>query len=281
MSLNATKFVSLGCAAIVATSCVYHGGERARHELRRPDGTPVTCFEPPPEVVKKANIAADIDASAKEIGTLAKASVRGEVTPERIRGKLPTNVAVFEVIDFRLYGEYANGLLTSAEYRAFVDAKSGLSVEGQSKRMTERAWVTVKDARIIGPIEMNSTPRVNVTYHNSGPTPALRAKVIHNITILKSNKLPDGPMPTVIARDEESVAVFGPGALLSSRTSLVRPLSKDDVIHLNSKEWIIVTFGAVTYVDTFDQEHETRFCLVWRDTTHEALTSCDRWNEAN
>lgn len=143
MPWNAIKLVSLGCAAIVATSCAYDGGERAKHELKRADGTPVTCFEPPPEVVKKVSVATDIDASVKEIGALAKASVRGEVTPERIREKLPTDTAVYEVVHFRLCLDYANGLLTPAEYGAFKNATPGFMHPTQAER--ERAAKVEKE----------------------------------------------------------------------------------------------------------------------------------------
>jgi hypothetical protein len=112
--------------SLIVAACTYGGGERSRHDLTTPDGIHVTCFEPPPEVVKKASLATDVDASANEIGALAKASVRGEVSPERIREKLPTNVAAFEVIEFRLCMAHANGLYSAQEYRAFLEARSGL-----------------------------------------------------------------------------------------------------------------------------------------------------------
>jgi hypothetical protein len=164
MPWNAIKLVSLGCAAIVATSCAYDGGERAKHELKRADGTPVTCFEPPPEVVKKVSVATDIDASVKEIGALAKASVRGEVTPERIREKLPTDTAVYEVVHFRLCLDYANGLLTPAEYGAFKNATPGFMHPTQAER--ERAAKVEKELlevqERIKPRRLTSTQRAKL-----------------------------------------------------------------------------------------------------------------------
>lgn len=136
----------LGVAISLIASCTYPGGERAKHEIKRADGLTVTCFEPPPEIVKKANIATDLELSKQEIGALAKASVRGEVTPERIREKLPSNVAAYEVIEFRLCVDYANGVYSPEEYRAFVEAKSGLPLQKERKSPLKEG-VSVDSAR--------------------------------------------------------------------------------------------------------------------------------------
>jgi hypothetical protein len=121
--------------SFVVAACTYTGGERTRHDLTTPDGIHITCFEPPPEVIKKASLTTDLDASENEIGALAKASVRGEVSPERIREKLPTNIAAFEVIEFRLCMAHANGLYSAQEYRAFLEARSGLQPMKEDKRL--------------------------------------------------------------------------------------------------------------------------------------------------
>lgn len=133
-------------SAIFTASCIYHGGEREKHEVRSRDGKTVTCFEPPPEVVKKASIETDIEASIMEIGKLARATVRGEATPERIREKLPSNVAAFEVIEFRLCTGYANGLYSPEEYRAFLDAKSAL-LSKPSRKSPVREGVLLESVR--------------------------------------------------------------------------------------------------------------------------------------
>jgi hypothetical protein len=69
----------------------------------------------------------------REIAGLAKASVRGEVTPERIRDRLPTDAVVFELVDFRLCVNYANGIYSPEEYRAFLDAKTLFQNERTSR----------------------------------------------------------------------------------------------------------------------------------------------------
>ena len=137
----------LSTCCVFTASCSYQGGERLKHEIRKADGVVVTCFEPPPEVVKKASIDTDLEASAKEIGALAKASVRGEVSPERIREKLPSNVAAYEVIEFRMCLGYANGLYSAAEYRTFIEAKSGLLPGKESRKSPLKEGVSVESAR--------------------------------------------------------------------------------------------------------------------------------------
>jgi len=67
-----------------------------------------------------------IDTDLQTIDALVKAAARGEISPERIRDKLPTNVVAYEAIEFRMCLEYANGVYSAEEYRAFIEAKSGL-----------------------------------------------------------------------------------------------------------------------------------------------------------
>ena len=89
----------------------------------------------------------DIEATATSIGALVKASVRGEVSPERIRDKLPSNVGAYEVIEFRMCTSYANGLYSPEEYRAFIDAKSGLLPAKESRRSPLKEGVSADSVR--------------------------------------------------------------------------------------------------------------------------------------
>lgn len=51
-------------------------------------------------------------------------SLRAKVSPERIREKLPSDAVVFELVDFRTCVNYANGIYTAQEYKAFLAAKT-------------------------------------------------------------------------------------------------------------------------------------------------------------
>jgi hypothetical protein len=286
MPVNTINLVLLGSLAIVVAACSYDGSERKIHTFTRPDGIPVTCVEPPQEVVKLAKISTEVDASAKEIGFIAKGVVRGEFTPERIREKLPEKVQVLEAVHYRLCLDYANDLLTKAAYQvylsAYLDATGGLPRKEQSMNMSDRAWIVVKDVRIDGSVEENALPKATVTYENTGRTPALKTRLRHRLAILRSAKLPDGPMPAIRVNDNdvESVFTLGPSQLTYSENGLTTPLSKDQVLHLKNKEWSIITFGIISYDDAAGQHHATEFCFVWRDITTRALSSCDRWNDS-
>jgi hypothetical protein len=88
-------------------------------------------------------------------------------------------------------------------------------------------------------------------------------------------------MPEIKAKGAESITVMGPDAVTSSVIVHGAPLSKEEVVHLKNKEWVILTYGVISYFDTFEAQHETRFCLIWRDISGGALSPCGKWNEAN
>src|SRR6185295_8043333 len=146
---------------------------------------------------------------------------------------------------------------------------------------TERAWVTVQNATIVGPLIANNVPRAKILFQNSGRSPALTTKIRLLMTVWTSSKLPDWEMPPILTTDAESVGVIGPGSVVSQDLSLMTPLSEEQGVHLERKDWFIVTLGVVSYIDIFGNPHETKLCLIWRDPSTESLSPCEKWNEAN
>ena len=101
------------------------------------------------------------------------------------------------------------------------------------------------------------------------------------MTVWTSNKLPDWEMPPKLTTDAESVGVIGPGSVVSQPLSLMTPLTDEQGMYLERKDWFIVILGVVSYSDIFDNLHETKLCLIWRDTANEHLSPCEKWNEAD
>ena len=146
---------------------------------------------------------------------------------------------------------------------------------------TERAWVTVQSATIVGPLIANNVPRAKILFQNSGRSPALTTKIRLLMTVWTSSKLPDWEIPPILTTDAESVGVISPGSVVSQDLYLLTPLSEEQGVHLERKDWLIVTLGVVSYFDIFGNPHETKLCLIWRDTSTESLSPCEKWNEAN
>ena len=156
-----------------------------------------------------------------------------------------------------------------------------LYMSRSTHQTTERAWVTVQNATIVGPLIANNVPRAKILFQNSGRSPALTTKIRLLMTVWTSSKLPDWEMPPILTTDAESVGVIGPGSVVSQGLYLMTPLSEEQGVHLERKDWFIVTLGVVSYIDIFGNPHETKLCLIWRDTTTDSLSPCERWNEAN
>ena len=151
----------------------------------------------------------------------------------------------------------------------------------RAHQMAERAWVRVQGATIIGPLVQHNVPRATILFHNTGRSPALTTNIRLVMTVWTSNKLPDWEMPPNLTIDAERVGVIGPGSVVSQPPSLMRPLTDEQGMYLERKDWFIVILGVVSYSDIFDNRHETNLCLIWRDTANERLSPCEKWNAAD
>jgi hypothetical protein len=146
-------------------------------------------------------------------------------------------------------------------------------------RTSERAWVTVKEAKIHGSIEIGITPMARINFQNSGHSPALHATIRQTIKML--DKLPTGPMEVINYAGDESNGVIGPESISSSDLHLGESLSDAHVLLLKRKDRFLVTYGYITYFDIFGIPHETRFCFIMLDTNSDGLSPCNKWNEAD
>jgi hypothetical protein len=156
-----------------------------------------------------------------------------------------------------------------------------LYLQRTTQQATERAWVTVRGATIVGPLIQHNVPRATILFHNSGRSPALTTQIRLVMTVWTSNKLPDWRMPPKLTTDAVNVGVIDPGSVVSQTLFLMTPLTDEQGIHLERKDWFIVILGLVSYLDMFGNPHETKLCLIWRDTSNEDLSPCEKWNDAD
>jgi hypothetical protein len=144
---------------------------------------------------------------------------------------------------------------------------------------SERARVTVQGATIVGPLIQHNVPRATILLQNTGRSPALSTRTHLAMIVWTSNKLPDRP-PKLMTH-EENVGEIRPGSVVSQSVSLSPPLTDVQGMHLERKDWFIVTLGVVSYRDIFGNPHETRLCLIWRETSRGSLSPCEKWNVAD
>jgi len=154
-------------------------------------------------------------------------------------------------------------------------------MQKRTHQMAQRAWVRVQGATIVGPLIQHNVPRATILFQNTGRSPALTTNIRLAMTVWTSNKLPDWEMPPKLTTDAESVGVIGPGSLVSQPLSLMTPLTDEQGLYLERKDWFIVILGVVSYSDIFHNTHQTNVCLIWRDTSNERLSPCEKWNDAD
>jgi hypothetical protein len=151
----------------------------------------------------------------------------------------------------------------------------------RSHQAAERARVSVQEATIVGPLIQHNVPRATIRFQNSGRSPALTTEIRLVMTVWTSDKLPDWELPPKLTTDAENIGAIDPGAVVSQTLSLMAPLNEEQGVHLERKDWFIVTLGVVSYSDIFGNPHETKLCLIWRNTSSERLSPCEKWNDAD
>lgn len=174
-------------------------------------------------------------------------------------------------------------LVGSLAFFAFVlfAASIIVSMQKKARQITDRARVEVQEATIVGPLVQHNVPAATVLLKNTGLSATLTTKVRLVMTVWPSNRFPDWEMPLKLTADAESIGEIGPGSVASLTVSLLAPLTDVQGMHLERRDWFIVILGVVSYADIFDDPHETKLCLIWRDTSTEHLSHCEKWNEAD
>jgi hypothetical protein len=156
-----------------------------------------------------------------------------------------------------------------------------VSMQGKTHQATDRARVEVQEATIVGPLIQHNVPTATILLKNTGHSPALTTKIRLVMTVWTSNKLPDWNMPLKLTTDAETIREIGAGSVVPQTVSLIAPLTDVQGMHLERKDWLIMILGIVSYIDIFSNPHETTLCLIWRDTSTQHLSRCEKWNEAD
>jgi len=174
-------------------------------------------------------------------------------------------------------------LIGSAALFAFVLLAAAIimSMRKELHQSGERARVTVQEATIVGPLVQHNIPTATVLLKNTGHSPVLTTKARLVMTVWTANTFPDWDMPLKLTTDAETIGEIGPGSVVPQTVSLITPLTDVQGMHLERKDWFIVILGIVSYVDIFSDPHETKLCLIWRDTSTQHLSLCERWNSAD
>lgn len=156
-----------------------------------------------------------------------------------------------------------------------------VSMRGKNSQPADWARVMVQEASIVGPLVQHNVPTATVLLKNTGRSPARSIKARLVMTVWTAKTFPDWDMPLKLTADAETIGEIGPGSVVPQTVSLITPLTDVQGMHLERKDWFIVILGIVSYVDIFGHPHKTKLCLIWRDTSAQHLSPCEKWNEAD
>lgn len=156
-----------------------------------------------------------------------------------------------------------------------------VSMREERHQSGERAWLAVQEAAIVGPLVQHNIPTATVLFKNTGHSPARTTRTRLVMTVWTSNRFPDWEMPLKLAPDAQILGEIDPGSVVPQTISLISALTDVQGMHLERKDWFIVILGVVSYTDAFGNPHETKLCLIWRDTSTERADFCEKWNESD
>lgn len=135
-------------------------------------------------------------------------------------------------------------------------AREATSIQQESVRHGDRAYVALSGHEIVVRPCSNQVPRIRVELRNVGRTPALRGKIGSRM-VYWSQELQERNFG-----DELTLEDFILGPQISHFINLSANLLSDSEMNaLNHDQGHLYVWGKVIYVDIFDQEHETYWCL--------------------
>jgi len=103
---------------------------------------------PPPDVIAKGG-KGNVDLTVARLGKLLEGSGGASLDVERIRQELPSEVAQFEVIEFRICAQYGNGVLSKQAYQAFTEK----IIPAYTKNPPEKVLLTASDPELVQVVE--------------------------------------------------------------------------------------------------------------------------------
>lgn len=158
-------------------------------------------------------------------------------------------------------------------------SKIALDYTIEKSKLDQRAWLTVKAAKVRQIIAMGKPPTVAIELHNSGQTPAVGTRLDQHVGFF-ADKLPDGPMPFG-HRDNRNIGVVGPSSSMVGDFTLSDSLTETAMTNLKSRKWSIFTYGTATYFDIFKVQHNLSYCFILEDVAKVDLSPCVKWNNTD
>lgn len=143
---------------------------------------------------------------------------------------------------------------------------------------SERAWLTIMDARVVKKPAIGVKPTIRVIAKNSGRTPALNVIFFHE-TQLRA-KLPEGSFPGLGHSSKTlPMGTVGPGSNANSVATFFEEITAAEIDELKAGASIF-NLGRIEYLDIFGRKHLTLFCFRSSPPAFSSVP-CGKWNTSN
>jgi hypothetical protein len=169
----------------------------------------------------------------------------------------------------------SNDQNTKALEQTLIQSRAAIESSRKAQEIDQRAWISVEQMKITSQIQMGETLVLELSYKNSGKTPARSARLISEVRIEERLALPHViKNPAAIAAAEFAL---GPGAQYTEHVRFRRSLTRTDVDYLASGIFKLSISGEITYRDVLEGTpiRKTGFCGIYIPIEFPLLSPCE------
>jgi hypothetical protein len=156
----------------------------------------------------------------------------------------------------------------------------------KNERIDQRAWVTVRQAKVDNALTVGQAPVVTLSISNSGKTPALRTEVAW--AVFERSSTPDSWtedawLPAIIEPAISQIVVGPNGDITAKKEKIGAIVDTDEIKTIRDGDNYLYARGFITYYDIFKQPHRTEFCyrIHGKELDQLLMQAAESGNNAN
>jgi hypothetical protein len=152
-----------------------------------------------------------------------------------------------------------------ANQQNVATAKAALDAAIERDRRDQRAWIGMRDTRLVNPVQAGQPITISTQLQNTGKTPALDVRIPLKRGIVEPPNLASFEVPAD-DRLQSQVYLVSP---TESQTALFRisgvHVTEEVAAAVNEGKAPLYLYGVLTYKDVFDHSRRTRVCVMFRN----------------
>jgi hypothetical protein len=134
-----------------------------------------------------------------------------------------------------------------------------------SAHLEQRAWVFCEGVKCRHPIATGGQVNIDLTYTNSGKTPANKVRINCDIVIEAKNYAVESYVrtgKTTFPTEVDIERFIAPNTTRNAPHDFTLPFTDEVVAQIRSGAFVVYVFGDITYDDVFGERHQTLYAYT-------------------